>query len=952
MRSVHAYPAHRPQRTSEGAMSHNVRGHEPQCADEPSQPGHQAQGEGMPLAGNTAFALLMGLEEDLVTTLRTAVGDGSSPLTVAEFDKASERLSRDRGPTTVVPEWTQLLYYLDLGQKVELVNRVAQAITRSFGLRLADVRSVTAAVAPLVPIRNRVCHARPLEPEDYPTVVATVSQLLTESAFPFAELARVYQTLRSASNDYPFTLQIPAFWREGAQQLQHNLPIPDFEDTGFVGRDQDRRNLGQLLAGAYPVINVTGEGGLGKTSLALRCLYDIPDGNGTPYEAIVWTTLKINRLTAAGIQSIVGGLGSEIDVLRPVVEMFEPESLASESRDQLYDRLIEIMKVYPLLLAIDNIETIDVDALRPLLIRIPYPSKVLLTSRIGMGDVELRYPLEPLTAGDAVQLLRRVARLMNVEELTRRDDAGLRTICDKLYRNPLLLRWFVEGYTTGRSIPGLLNATGDFKTALKFCFQNVYDRLSDENCTVLGVLSLAPGALSEVEVALLTGIRDIDAVRSSLRYLQSSNLLQRVKDEYGLSADLTMWMVTDLARTYVNSYDPPSTADRRRVSDEYRALLVARDQARPGSIGYAFRSRVLDARSVDEAQVHRILRRAQQAASERDFKAALERVEEARLLQPGFYEVYRVSAQIKTASGDPADAEEDFRAALELADGQSQPLLVFYSQFLRSRGDVDAAIDLLAPFATRSAVAPQLLIEYAWSHVIAGRPQEAVPIFEQVGKRIMELSGAERSVYVTQHARALREIVESYPTSRMDAAAAPLHDAVETIARACPVIAIDREVIAEGQACFQLVCQLLAKTHDMGWWQSVRQSLATMAHFFLLIGSETFGLEQLEARWKQLANSEEFVRIVRPGADSHPAARMNGTLLRIPGGRDYGFIRGADGNDYFVYRTALRTRVEWEQLWSCDPMPVTFAPGDRVAGSSRAPKALDVALVELPSETQ
>src|SRR5256885_16377268 len=105
------------------------------------------------------------------------------------------------------------------------------------------------------------------------------------------------------------------------------------------------------------------------------------------------------------------------------------------------------MLVFPILLAVDNLESIDVDALRPLLLRIPHPSKVLLTSRIGMGDVEARYALTPLAPKDAVVLLRRVSRLMNVEELTRRDDPSLVEICSKLFFNPLLIRWFVEGYT-------------------------------------------------------------------------------------------------------------------------------------------------------------------------------------------------------------------------------------------------------------------------------------------------------------------------------------------------------------------------------------------------------------------------------------------------------------------------------------------------------------------------
>src|SRR5439155_23378891 len=103
----------------------------------------------------------------------------------------------------------------------------------------------------------------------------------------------------------------------------------------------------------------------------------------------------------------------------------------------VFDQLIRIMSVFPILLAIDNLESIDVDALRPLLLRIPHPSKVLLTSRIGMGEIEARYALTPLSQRDAVQLLRRVSRLMNVEELTRRDDDALAELCRKLFFNPL-----------------------------------------------------------------------------------------------------------------------------------------------------------------------------------------------------------------------------------------------------------------------------------------------------------------------------------------------------------------------------------------------------------------------------------------------------------------------------------------------------------------------------------
>src|SRR5438034_9721552 len=159
----------------------------------------------MSLARNTAFALLMGLEDDLSRVIvRTAQGN-TSPLVAAETDKATERRQKELGPQATDAPWSDLLYYLDLGQKIEIINRITDQLVASLGLDSVAVRQVTGALTPLVPVRNRVCHARPLEEEDYPLIVTTVNQLLATSAFPFDELARVYQRLRTSSNDYPFT---------------------------------------------------------------------------------------------------------------------------------------------------------------------------------------------------------------------------------------------------------------------------------------------------------------------------------------------------------------------------------------------------------------------------------------------------------------------------------------------------------------------------------------------------------------------------------------------------------------------------------------------------------------------------------------------------------------------------------------------------------------------------
>src|SRR5207245_184503 len=204
----------------------------------------------------------------------------------------------------------------------------------------------------------RVCQATPLEEDDFPTVLDAATELLAAGDFPFETLAREYQRLRSSQ--YPFTITIPMFWRDAAPRIDNNLPPADFDDTGYIGRDQDRRNLLQLLLGSHPVITVKGEGGIGKTALTLRCLYDLLDQDKKVYDAIVFSSLKANRLTPAGIQTVVNEMANEVDVLRPVAEMFGDQPHALEKLE-LFDRVVAILSHFRILLVIDNLETIDLD---------------------------------------------------------------------------------------------------------------------------------------------------------------------------------------------------------------------------------------------------------------------------------------------------------------------------------------------------------------------------------------------------------------------------------------------------------------------------------------------------------------------------------------------------------------------------------------------------------------
>ena len=85
---------------------------------------------------------------------------------------------------------------------------------------------------------------------------------------------------------------------------KNNLPIPDFDETGFIGRRDEVEEVKKLCLGPYPVVTVVGEGGLGKTALALKVAYDILDLHDCPFESVVWSSSKTNQLTGYEITKI------------------------------------------------------------------------------------------------------------------------------------------------------------------------------------------------------------------------------------------------------------------------------------------------------------------------------------------------------------------------------------------------------------------------------------------------------------------------------------------------------------------------------------------------------------------------------------------------------------------------------------------------------------------------
>jgi len=323
----------------------------------------------------TMYALISALERDLRDFLSLHVAPLVNPeqlLSPALKQKAEDRYRKDNSDSAL-PDFEDLLDYLDLADEIQAIrahdqklDSVTQPYIKKYYLGLEGV----------IPVRNRVMHSRPLEFDDLPRVSDLAAELVKSHRALWANLRTTRKDL-DRDPDFVATLTIPDTLDDTTKVL-HNLPQAEFDDTGFVGRDRELNELKRALSGSYPIVTVVGEGGLGKTALALKACYDLLDDAESGLDAIVWTTAKATKLTLNEIEVIEGAISSSLGIIESATAL-----LGRQSETLAIDDLLTHLKNNKILLVIDNLETVIDQNIRSLVRQVPSGSKILFTTRIG-----------------------------------------------------------------------------------------------------------------------------------------------------------------------------------------------------------------------------------------------------------------------------------------------------------------------------------------------------------------------------------------------------------------------------------------------------------------------------------------------------------------------------------------------------------------------------------------
>lgn len=483
------------------------------------------------------------------------------------------------------------------------------------------------------------------------------------------------------TNPEKLVVQIPPsfFVYEEQPSFAHvtNLPRGDYDpDGGFIGRKEDLSKVSKLLLGGiHRVVTISGAGGVGKTAIAHQICQNLLDKPDLPFDAIVWVSAKEEKLTVTGIEPIEPILRNYETVLGSILETFAWQDELNKPVEQKEESVDIILRAgnKGILLVVDNLETIRDERVIEFIKDFPPPSKVLITSRLGLGEVERRYPLKEMNTGDSVTLLRTIAREKGVQRLAELPDNILSKYVQKMSRYPLAIKWVVGQVALGKdmnlAIGALTSSTGD---VAKFCFERIFDTfLNDDARIVLYALAandraLVRGVLSHVSNLLP---QQLD---TALRSLTVASLVVPAHFKSSDTSIETRYELLPLTRNYIQSRlqsHPEIYRDIKNRTEMVQNLIEEADKA---GRQYRYSLRDMGAESEAEKVAATWAFTAYQKYQADDYDGSVEAFKKAAQIAPNFPAVYRNWATMESDAGFYQKADELMRKATSLDSNDSR----------------------------------------------------------------------------------------------------------------------------------------------------------------------------------------------------------------------------------------------------------------------------------------
>jgi hypothetical protein len=378
------------------------------------------------------------------------------------------------------------------------------------------------------------------------------------------------------------------------ENIEHNLPKPDFENWGWVDRSEKIKELDELIM-AYPTVCIQAEGGYGKSALVLKYLNDYVKNNndnilGRRFDRIIWISSKNEILIEEQKTMIKHSYKDDYNSF--INALFVAVYGSPTDGDDIESFVLDfIEKEHKVLFVIDNLETISTEKVHSFIKneilkdRHISGNQVLITSRSPLDEFKTA-PLGKFTERQTFELFKKVCVYQNltIDFGSCREDLAL------TQNTPLATIYFVQlikkiGYKQAvqklRSHPQEL---------LSFLFGELYKELERPSKYILWIASTLENSIqSSVDTELIKHVyikvfstKEKNKITDEefeiyLRQLRNSSFLEFYHTKYSTNVSMPAFIYQFIYTNVENKVDIDGNTSKQFHQIRSELTMILRD---------------------------------------------------------------------------------------------------------------------------------------------------------------------------------------------------------------------------------------------------------------------------------------------------------------------------------------------------------------------------------------